>query len=88
MCEYPAVVCQLVARVFEVDGPLGAQQQRALQTRHGGGRVARRVEVDEGHGPRRAAAARQQPQPREPSAAATSTLTCVRTGTSTALSSD
>lgn len=61
MCEYPAVVCQLMPREFEVDGALWAEEQGALQAGQGGARVARGYEVDERDRPRAAAPSRQKP---------------------------
>lgn len=70
MCENPAVVCHLMPCVFEMDGSLGAEEQRSLQAGQRGGGVGRTSEVDEGHRARAAAvAAGQQAQPREPRAA-------------------
>lgn len=80
MCENPAVVCHLMPCVFEMDGALRAEQQGALESCHGAGRVRRASEVDERDGARVAAvaavAAAQQPQPREPGAAVTTILSC------------
>lgn len=80
MCEYPAVVCQLMPRVLEVDGALRAQEEGPLQAGQGGRGVARGHEVHEGDRAR-AAAARQQAQSREARAAVTITLRYARTRT-------
>lgn len=74
MCENPAVVCHLMPRVFEVDGPLRAEKQRALEASHGRGCIRRVSEVDEGHraGTCATVASAQQSKPREPRAAAPS----------------
>lgn len=81
MCEYPAVVCQLMPRIFEVDGALWAQEKSALQAGHGRRSVARGMEVHERNRARTAAAG-QQAQSRETRAAVTITLRYARTRTS------
>lgn len=47
MCENPAVVCQLMPGVFQMDGAFRAEQQGALQPRHCVAGVDRASEVHE-----------------------------------------
>lgn len=57
--------------VFEMDGALGAEEERPLQAGHGSAGVGGASEVDEGHRARAAAvAAGQESQARETGATA------------------